>query len=185
MLSRKLLVSGVSMVVLTLGALGGAAASASVPANAAATGHQVSRTANNGLANLESGYCLGISHGSQFGPAIQTTCVDHPDQRWNKGVPDSVGYYRLYNGFGSCLGVSAGETRDGAQVVATTCLNGHSDQYWQEQGRCASGFFVIRNQKSGTLLSVSGGSTQNNAAVVIFHDQQQCNNQVWYQAILP
>jgi Ricin-type beta-trefoil lectin domain len=184
MLSRNLLVSGASVVALALSALGVTAIPISASADAAAAGRQVSRTADNGLLNLGSGYCLGISHGLRYGPAIQAGCVDHPDQRWNIGIPDSMGYYRLYNGFGSCLGVSAGETRNGAQVVATKCLNGHSDQYWQEQGRCAPHFFVIRNQKSGKLAGVSKGSTQKYAAIVIWRDQHQCTNQVWEQATL-
>ena len=51
--------------------------------------------------------CLGISHGVHDGPAILAGCVDHNDQEWTTGKPDGAGYYRIYNKWAQCLGVSA------------------------------------------------------------------------------
>lgn len=201
MLSRKLLVSGASMVVLTLGALGGATGSASASAGAMAGSHHVGTSVHTGnlrwsgirphtmflghLVNRASGLCLGVSHGAVDGDAVQAGCVNHPDQEWTAGDPFANGFYRIYNGYGQCLGVSAGETRDGAQVVATQCLGGHDDQLWEFIGtspQCDAPFYapIFNDKATGKVIGVAGGSTATSAPIVIWTFQAQpCNNQYW------
>jgi hypothetical protein len=180
MLSRKLLVSGASVVVLTLSALGGAAGSAS-----ASAGVRPQTLFLGQLKNFASGLCLGISSGAIDGDAVQATCVHHNDQEWTAGDPVGNGFYRIYNKNNQCLGVSAGETHNGAQVVATPCLGGHDDQLWfytnNVSPQCDYPFFgpIFNDKATNKVIGVAGGSTATGAPIVIFDFQGQCNNQYW------
>ena len=200
MLSRKLLVSGASMLALTLVALG-ATGSASASAGTVAGGHHTGTPVHAGslpwsgirpktlflghLVNYSSHLCLGISDGARDGDAVQAGCVAHPDQEWTEGNPVADGFYRIYNGYGQCLGVQAGETRDNADVVATRCLGGHNDQLWQGEvnvePHCDYPYFapIFNNKATGKVIGVENGSPATGAPIVIYEFQHQCNNQYW------
>ncbi|HLX49817.1 MAG TPA: RICIN domain-containing protein [Streptosporangiaceae bacterium] len=135
--------------------------------------------------NYSSGLCLGVSHGAVDGDAVQAGCVNHPDQEWTEGDAFADGFYRIYNGYGQCLGVSAGETHDGADVVATACLGGHNDQLWRVEPnvspQCDYPYFapIFNDKATGKVIGVANGSTATSAPIVIFEFQGQCNNQYW------
>jgi hypothetical protein len=162
------------------------------PADAAVAAHHASEPALTAIApgtslgsflNYFSGLCLGISGGLDHAPAVQFTCLNHPDQKWSVGQTDESGYYQIINGDGQCLGVQSGSAATDARVVAWTCEGpSHPDQYWYiDTGLQCGGepYYPIFNQNSGDVVGVSGNSLSSGAAVVQWPWQDQCNNQEW------
>ncbi|HEY3956618.1 MAG TPA: RICIN domain-containing protein [Streptosporangiaceae bacterium] len=185
MASRKLLAASVPLLAL-LGLAG-----TLFPAAAASAGSAADSTTYLGhLQNWNLGVggsprCLGISGGKRDAPAVLWSCEDHTDQEWTVGKMLPNDYYRIYNGYGQCLGVSAGSTHNGARVVATRCINGDRDQEWQYGRGFGCGktdrYSPIYNGKSGKVIGVSGNSTAEGAAIVIWSwvGPASCNNQYW------
>ena len=187
------------MLVLALSALG-AASSASATVDAVAAGHHVTAPAHGWRApdtsppghfqNWErSGKalrCLGINKGEQLSWGVVSGCVDNPDQEWKTGNPVTQGFYRIYNGYGKCLGTSHGHTTVGTWVVAANCANGHNDQLWMFGGNgtipCGqnNSFMPISNLKAGGLvIGTSHGSMTSGTHLVITHWETGCTNQDW------
>lgn len=133
--------------------------------------------------NFNSHLCLGIK-GGNVGPAVQWSCINHPDQLWRTGGQIRAGYYQIINNANRCLGVQSGSIREGEAVVGWKCLGtGHPDQYWQiEEGSCngVNGYFMLKNYKTHYVVGVAANSKRVGAAVVQWRDQGLCNNQVWF-----
>ncbi|MDX8148108.1 RICIN domain-containing protein [Lentzea sp. BCCO 10_0061] len=113
---------------------------------------------NVGLKNSNSGKCALVRGVDNQAPAVQYTCLDFADQRWNLIDDNDDRIFHLVNrNSGKCLLVQ-GSAND-APVVQYQCLN-FADQYWtfhwyddQNGGR-----YWIQNFNSGKCLLVRGGS---------------------------
>jgi hypothetical protein len=79
-------------------------------------------------------------------------------------------------------GHRGGATNQGAEAVGWTC-NGLQNQFWLPSvtgGTDCPGFVEFQNLGSLYFLGVAGNSTNNGANVVQWHNQDTCNNQLWY-----
>jgi hypothetical protein len=136
------------------------------------------------LVNYYSSWCAGVASGEDNTGAIQWGCTAAVDQTWNLGAEDgTTGYYEVINGDGECLGVYNGSTAAGADVVGWQCLgtvtNPDLDQYWAWVQSSESGFYYLKNLKSGQVLGVLNNSTSQGAQLVQWPDQNMPNNQLW------
>lgn len=191
---RKLAITAVLAAALPIGFLAhaSAASAASVqPPTAKGMGLVLTPTipgvGNSGDFNIHNanarGKCIGIN---ASGDAGDWNCTTNPDQTWHWGAAISSGWFQLVNRNGKCLGVAGGSDARGARVVAFTCLGtGHPDQYWA-LGAAGFGGNNINNFKAffdpntpAQLIGVSGGSTANGAAVVLWSSDGTAN-QFWF-----
>jgi Ricin-type beta-trefoil lectin domain len=132
------------------------------------------------LVNYNSGLCLGVNDNTNN--AGQWDCTGAANQTWHWGAEyGESGYFQLVNGNNRCLGVAAGSTAQGAQVVGwPTCITSHQDQYWEvDTDVTCDGYYPIFNLNSGLVLGISANSTANGEPAVQWNYQGACNNQFW------
>jgi hypothetical protein len=143
----------------SLGLLAAAIAS-SPPARAA--------TSNFELFNANSGRCIGISNGL----AGDWTCTGHADQTWNFGPPNANAYSMIINGNQQCLAVKGGTIANGTRILGYSPCTGTPDQFWkvvQDPSNPHGAVSLILNEaNSSYVIGVSGSSTANGAAVVLW-----------------
>ena len=84
------------------------------------------------------------------------TCNGAANQRWTR---TAAGELRIYDN-STCM--DAGVSQQGTRVTINSC-NGGSSQKWTLN---ANG--TVTNTQSGRCLDVSGASTANNAAVIVW-----------------
>lgn len=141
------------------------------------------------VVNYVSSLCLGISGGDDDAPAVQYTCNGHPDQQWYEGAayPSDPQFYQIVNADGECLGVAGGNTAPLARVVGWSCQGPSAlNQYWvvvegpTYVGACTTtATFTLTNAETGYDVGVVGNSLTVGAPLVMYPDQQECNNQQW------
>ncbi|WP_233512317.1 ricin-type beta-trefoil lectin domain protein [Micromonospora deserti] len=120
------------------------------------------------LVGAGSSKCIDAASASQADGTmlIIYTCHGGTNQRWTQTAADEL---RIYNNT-KCM--DAGASQQGTQVTINSC-NGSNSQKWTLN---ANG--TISNVQSARCLDVNGGSTANNAAVIVW----SCHggsNQVW------
>jgi ricin-type beta-trefoil lectin protein len=127
--------------------------------------------------------CLGIN---STGDAGLWNCTYQNDQEWFQGphcIDDNI-YCQLENAEGKCLGVAGGSTANGAKVVDFTCEpTSHKDQFWagfigQDQLGCDGTTLM---NADGKVIGTASGGVSNGTSLVIWSNQDVCNNQIWLQ----
>jgi alpha-tubulin suppressor-like RCC1 family protein len=86
-------------------------------------------------------------------------------QRWNvTQVPGTPGVYIFENvGSGKVLDVDS--ENQGAYVIQRTLSQGEPRQQWELESTRAGGVYRIKNHKTGRVVDVSSGRTDNNAPI--------------------
>jgi hypothetical protein len=135
-------------------------------------------------------WCLGITGGHDYAPAVLWKCNASANQTWHWGHQGgAVNFYQLVNGDNQCLGVQAASKKQGARIYAWRCLGAsHPDQYWTiDSMNCYTPFCPLVDLHSGYYLSVAGGThvASNGAHIVQWHLQTGPNNQQWNTDKLP
>lgn len=132
----------------------GAEPAASLPEKADPVG-ALGWVLNVGLQNSNSGKCTLVRGAADQAPAVQFTCLNFADQRWDLIDNDDDRLFHLVNrNSGKCLLVQG--SANSAPVVQYQCLD-FADQYWTFH-LYDSGRFWIQNVNSGKCLLVRGGS---------------------------
>ena len=169
---------------------------AGVPQQAVSTRSITASAVTTSILNSHSGRCLGINSSRDAGI---WNCTGGADQTWHWGSANSRNgdYHQIINKKGQCLGVAGGSTANGARIVGWSCLgSGHVDQYWLYS--CVwlgegSNLCVLNNlgtpvnaySLGGKVIGVSGGSTANGAAAVLWTNTTGPHfhvDQGWYMA---
>jgi hypothetical protein len=182
---RRRLVA-ISAVVGSLLAVVGAAPAA----RADTSGYHIWRNGN-------SGRCLGVSGGIMTNgrPIIQWDCgdpVNHPDQYWTAvdlSQPGVRYQFRNMADPSKCLGVPAGSTKEGVQLVIWECLDmaNHPDQWWTtwpaNQISTYNGYLLYQNHLTsspGTTVIAVAASATNNGAAIVQWGWTSTPDQYWY-----
>jgi hypothetical protein len=133
----------------------------------------------------DSNRCLGIN---SSGDAGLWNCTFSGDQQWlinGSKTSGSDTYYQFKNQDNKCLGVTANSTSDDARIVGQDCDGTNDSQFWAIlNSPCSGEFFPILNYRGAIdskndVVGVSGNSSANGAAVVLWSYQGVCNNQFW------
>lgn len=129
--------------------------------------------------NNDAGRCIGIANGN----AGIWDCTGNPDQTWYTANETSTGITQLVNGNGVCLATADGTANNGVGVVARSCNNTVSDQFWHglnghilNMAGCDSTWTLCTQ-----LLTVLNGSTANGAPLVMWNgnDNNPAHNWTW------
>jgi hypothetical protein len=143
--------------------------------------------------NINSGRCLGVSGGIMTNgrPIILWDCgdpVNHPDQYWTAVDLSQHGMQYQFRNMADpskCLGVPAGSTKDGVQLVIWDCLDmaNHPDQWWRtwpgNQLGLFSGYLLYQFESVGTMAIAVAAQATNNGAAVIQWPNTETPDQFW------
>lgn len=164
-------------------------ATASAASPSANPGVSLPQTLPNGPGQINNawaiGKCIGIDKASQAGDWF---CTTNADQTWhwdkNHCVEPSLGVWcAVVNGNNQCLATAnGGSAAPGTKLIQFSCVYSE-DQMWQFVNN-SDGTWRIFNFKGfiegeEVLIGVAGGSTANGAALVLWRDTGD-RNQDWY-----
>jgi hypothetical protein len=143
--------------------------------------------------------CLSIAGSTDDSPAVIWPCSKKSlDQYWALG--DEYGnspWYELRNDENQCLGLLGGDTAKGTDVYGWKCQTGAANQYWGSDDYCTTtsngttytwydlvnlaAWNATDGLASGVnVAGVYGGGTTEGTKLVLWSNNQKCNNQVWY-----
>jgi hypothetical protein len=143
--------------------------------------------------------CLSIAGSTDDSPAVIWPCSKESlDQYWALG--DEYGdtnWYQLRNDENQCLGLLGGDTTEGTDVYGWKCQTGATNQYWAYDDYCTTtsngttyiwedllnlaAWNATDGLRSGVnVAGVYGAGTTEGTKLVLWKNQQLCNNQLWY-----
>jgi len=142
------------------------------------------------IVNYATGKCIGIA---TSGLAGDWTCTSNRDQTWYYGKSiDPVSHWsQLVNGNGKCLSLDDDVVFRGDRLIATTCRATDESEQWRfDQGAGlyhVGDYHPLENYRAffdyaglnTWNVGVSGGSTANGAAVILY-TPLPVPNQIWY-----
>ncbi|HXL96041.1 MAG TPA: ricin-type beta-trefoil lectin domain protein [Streptosporangiaceae bacterium] len=141
--------------------------------------------------------CMGISGGKPLSPAVLWACNGHADQLWQSNADcKNAGPYtfcEIVNNAGQCLATQGGAYTETTDVYGWNC-KGSPDQFWAYVASatgCGGNYFALLNYNAyinhkNNVVGVQGGETNitNGAHLILWNDQETCNNQMWVSTLI-